>query len=133
MPTRPDYEESICRRLRHANPVPKLRKVFFKNGDGPKVSECHPNVDRWVGEHLGATAVRGWVTHQKVWDGHNFKQELTAHSVVRAADGQLFDITPFSDERVRDTTLFVPHPGDEELFLLMRGSNIRCCCGQQEG
>lgn len=53
---------------------------------------------------------------------------LTAHSVVRDADGKLFDITRLADERVRPSMLFVPHVGDEQLFLLMRQSNsfIEC-------
>jgi hypothetical protein len=53
---------------------------------------------------------------------------LTAHSVVRDADGRLFDITPLGDERVRPTMRFVPHFGDEQLFLSMKkSSNVIEC------
>jgi hypothetical protein len=40
---------------------------------------------------------------------------LTAHSVVRGANGELFDITPLADERVRARMRFVPHLGDDQL------------------
>jgi hypothetical protein len=53
---------------------------------------------------------------------------LTAHSVVRGADGQLFDITPLAAEYVRPTMRFIPHIGDEQLFLSMQESNIFIEC-----
>jgi hypothetical protein len=54
---------------------------------------------------------------------------LTAHSVVRDMDGQLFD-TPLADERVQDTIRFVPHLGDEQLFLSMKALGINIDCPQ---
>jgi hypothetical protein len=128
MRTKAEYEAAICERLSQAQSVPSFREVSFADGDFPKLSGCHPNVNRYVSENSGTTAVRGWVTYREVWDGDSIKQELTAHSVVRSTDGQLFDITRFGDERVRRSTLFVPHLGDDQEFFSM-GSFLRCPCG----
>lgn len=117
-----DYKKSICQRLYRAKPIP-FRKVSLPDWC-PKVAECHSNVDSWVGVNPGTSAVRGWVTYVdfqiKIW--------LTAHSVVRDTDGQLFDITPLGDERVRPTMRFVPHVGSEQLFLSVKeSSNVIEC------
>jgi hypothetical protein len=61
---------------------------------------------------------------------------LTAHSVVRGADGELFDITPLGNERDRLGMRFVPHEGDEQLFRSMMGINIFIECatrGRRKG
>ena len=62
-----------------------------------------------VKENPGTSVVRGWVDYRPGVNG----VLLTAHSVARGTDGQLFDITRFADERVRDTRRFVPHLGGE--------------------
>jgi|SRR6266496_2328791 len=124
-PTRPEYEESICRLLWQAKPL-LFREVSFADGSVPLRNRCHDNVERWVKENSGATVVGGWVTYADF----GLSIGLTAHSVVQGTDGQLFDITPLADERVRDTMRFVPHLGDEQLFLSMKGSNIFIECRQ---
>jgi hypothetical protein len=53
---------------------------------------------------------------------------LTAHSVVRDTKGEMFDITPLADERIRTAMRFVPHLGDQQLFLSMKESNIFIEC-----
>ena len=98
--------------------------MSFADGETPKCSECHSNVDRWVRENPGATAVRGWVTYLDF----QVSTRLTAHSVVRGVDGQLFDITPLGDERDRAGMRFVPHLGSDEEFLSMKESRIFIDC-----
>lgn len=93
----------------------------------PQVADCHANVDKWVEANPGTVAVRGWVTYADF----GLSIGLTAHSVVREPDGQLFDITPLESKGVRPTMRFVPHVGDEQEFLTMRESKafIECPCG----
>src|SRR4051812_19572666 len=61
MRTKAEYEAAICERLSQAQSVPSFREVSFADGDFPKLSGCHPNVNRYVSENSGTTAVRGWV------------------------------------------------------------------------
>jgi len=74
------------------------------------------------------SAVRGWVTYA------HFGAEigLTAHSVVRGADGAQFDITPLENEaerkQLREGMLFVEHLGsDEDFFALERECHVMKC------
>ena len=55
----------------------------------------------------------------------NFGLELTAHSLVRDENGDLFDITPLSDERPRGGGFmrFVEHIGAEEFFWELEKAN----------
>jgi hypothetical protein len=53
----------------------------------PSEHECHNNVERWVSEHPDHKAVRGWLVFDLLG-------RFTAHSVVEAPDGRLFDLTP---------------------------------------
>ena len=119
------YEVDICRRWPGAEKVP-FRHVVMKDGR-PRANECHPNVDAWVMTHADCTAVRGWVTYLDYGDQG---VQLTAHSVVQGADGQLFDITPLGDERVRPFMRFVRHMGDDGSFSAQRLQNlfITCSC-----
>lgn len=119
---RAEYEASICQRLPQATHV-RFRKESLGDWQ-PKVRECHSNVDRWVEANPGDTAVRGWVTYKDF----GVVIVLTAHSVVRGADEQLFDITPLENEYYRKTMRFIPHLGDEQVFFSMKtlGVNIDC-------
>jgi hypothetical protein len=121
------YEKSVCERLCQAQPVP-FRWVSFADGSTPQIGCCHENVDKWVKEHSGSTAVRGWVVYMAVPNGI----QLTAHSVVRDSDGQLLDITPLSDDRIRRSMRFVPHLGDDQLFLSIKGSCTFITCSQEQ-
>ena len=98
--TEPNTKRRCCQRLHEAEHV-LFREVWFADGSVPQSSHCHDNVDRWVKENSGTTAVRGWVT--------NAEFSLTAHSVVRGADGGLFDITPLEtkDPRIRAAMCFI--------------------------
>ena len=96
---RPQYEAAICQHLPSARVV-EFRKLSM--GDWvPLVSECHKNVDKWVQEHPSHRAVKGWVAYKQCVLGENLGWELAAHSVVCDENGDLFDITPIQDERLR--------------------------------
>lgn len=120
---RADYEADICGRLHEAKLVP-FRVVSIEEWT-PGLNHCHSNVDTWVKANAGTLAVRGWVTHIDYGD---LGVELTAHSVVQGADGQLFDITPLGDERVRPFMRFVRHSGEESLFSIQRHQNLFITC-----
>jgi hypothetical protein len=122
--TRRDYEWQICERLSAAQVAP-FKEVSIDDWR-PEIGKCHENVDRWIEANPECTAVRGWVVYACYGDGMD---SVSAHSVVKDADGQLFDITPVSDERVRQGMLFVPHEGDETSFNILRsGSGISFTC-----
>lgn len=113
------YDSAVCARLRAARAVPYRR--VSPAGWTPKPSECHANVDRWVAEHLGHAAVRGWIIC-----GVGM---LTAHSVIRAPDGSLFDITPMpSLDANRSWMLFVVHDGGEASFRARREADVFLYC-----
>ncbi len=103
-------------------------RVPFKAAEpgnwSPRVAECHANVDRWVTDHAGCRAVRGWVTFYPLLVG----VRLTAHSVVEDANGNLLDVTPLEDERYRQGMRFVRHPGSECLFHALRDVSIYLDC-----
>lgn len=121
--TRIEYEKSICDRLSQASHV-IFRRVFFTDGSLPVQSACHQNAVRWVEENPGATVVRGWVTYADF----GVSIRLTAHSLIRERDGQLFDITPLGNERDRDSMRFIPNLGDEQSFVSMTESDIFIDC-----
>jgi hypothetical protein len=74
----------------------------------PTEKGCHNNVDRWVLEHPNHKSVRGWLVFD--WTENEIGRRMlsrmlrlpvplplyrfTAHSVVEAPDGRLFDLTP---------------------------------------
>lgn len=99
---RADYEAGICRRLPEGEAIP-FRHVVMKAGR-PRVGECHQNVEAWVAAHSDCTAVRGGTIYL---DHGVLGIQLTAHSVVRGPDHDLFDITPLADERLRPFMRFV--------------------------
>lgn len=123
-PSRRQYEQHVCDCLASAQAVP-FRQVALE-GWTPKVGDCHSNVDRWIEANAECTAVRGWVVYASYGEG---MVGVTAHSVIRGPDGQLFDITPIGDERVRPGMLFIPHSCDEESFKELRtGLGISFTC-----
>ena len=68
---------------------PGRRQVRFTDGSQPVAARCHDNVDRWVSENPGCSAVRGWA----VLGGGAGHWRLTLHSVIQTPDRQLLDIT----------------------------------------
>jgi hypothetical protein len=68
--------------------------------------ECHNNVDRWVSENPDHKAVRGWLFF-------NMLLRFTAHSVVEAPDGRMFDLTP---SRASQRYPFLRHHGPNNEF-----------------
>lgn len=109
-----DYKKDVCGRISEACPVP-FRRVEPIEGWEPRVACCHKNVDQWVEMHPETTAVRGWVGYARYGKG---LLDLTAHSVVRGADGVLFDITPTEDPNAYRGP-FVVHHGDDQSFFEM--------------
>jgi hypothetical protein len=99
-----EYAARIVARIKEAVTV-AFRPVACGEW-APQPNDCHNNVNAWVKTNPYLTAVRGWVIDSNC--------TLAAHSVVRDADGQLFDITPFRDERL--IRRFIEHPGDEPSF-----------------
>jgi hypothetical protein len=79
------------------------RAVSFCAGDKPIAHQCHENVARWVAENPNCKAVRGWL----VTSGFL----LDKHTLVRSADGALFDVTP-----LQVSTPFIEHPGNDLEF-----------------
>jgi hypothetical protein len=54
---------------------------------------------------------------------------LTAHSIVKGPDGDLFDITPLCNEGGRHPLHFVAHVGDDRSFFEMKeGTGISFTC-----
>ena len=123
-----DYEAAICGRWNKAKKVPF--KPVSLEGWQPEASKCHENVDIWVreNENSGYFAERGWINSYNIFQGIR----LTAHSVVKAPDGRLFDITPLLDERLRATTRFVPHIGSDECFFAIKEKSIFIDCQKGE-
>ncbi len=122
MLNREDYITSICKRLGEAEHVPF--KPVSSDGWNPEVAHCHRNVDKWVEANPGHTAVRGWVTYASFGNSLG----LTAHSVVRDANGRLFDITPLENEYYRVNMNFISHVGDEQTFFAIKNLGICIAC-----
>lgn len=118
--------KSICERLAQASPV-IFREVSFADGSLPVESACHQNADKWVKENPGTVVVRGWVTYVDL----GVSIELTAHSVIRDRDGQLFDITPLGDKRDRAGMRFLSHVGTEQEFAKIKESGIFIECPKE--
>lgn len=121
--TRDEYERDICARSVAASSVPFKPDIVI-DGWKPKSGQCHQNVDYWVTCHPGHTAVRGWIFW---YSGGGDLSVYTAHSVVRAADGELFDITPL-DNGDRRRGPFIMHRANDEAFLMPRTQNLSISC-----
>jgi hypothetical protein len=70
----------------------------------PTEHECHNNVDRWVLEQPNHKSVRGWLVFEWNETARLILPMLplcrfTAHSVVEASDGRLFNLTPSKASR----------------------------------
>jgi hypothetical protein len=121
-PTRQEYEATICKGRDGAALVPFVEVTI---GDWtPEIADCHNNVDRYVAARPGCEPIRGWICYASFGpDGEGF----TAHSVMRNDRGELFDITPVYPSAERGG-VFLPHRGDEALFLAMRTQCIHIKC-----
>jgi|SRR5882762_3537594 hypothetical protein len=118
------YETAICARLNEAEIIP-FREVSIGEWR-PKVAACHENVDAWVQSNPQSFAVRGWVVYIS-YGGDAVG--LTAHSIVKGPDGDLFDITPLCNEGGRHPLHFVAHVGDDRSFFEMKeGTGISFTC-----
>ena len=76
-------------------------------------NNCHINVDRFVRENGNHKAVRGWLVFDYTlgpFMGWPAFWRFTAHSVIEADDGRLFDITP---SRASQRYPFIRHDGPE--------------------
>jgi hypothetical protein len=89
--------------LRHAATVVPLFQVSIGDGSQPddwtaRAHYCHANVDIWVARCPEYEPVRGWVIFDLSRMPPSMKVsphlQFSAHSVVRAPDGKLIDITP---------------------------------------
>jgi hypothetical protein len=108
------YFQQLLERVNSAVTVP-FREVQL-NGGAPKLNDCHGNVDRYVKNHPGAKAVRGWL----FWPPNGAGQyNFMAHSGVDE-DGQLVDITPLDRNTPREGLVFLKHLGAEEDFSVMK-------------
>jgi hypothetical protein len=58
----------------------------------PAPNECHQNVTDWCESNEGYIPVRGWMYF-------DLTGQFVAHSVLRAPDGLLYDITPAAASR----------------------------------
>lgn len=77
---------------------------------------CHDCVDAWLAEHDGGRAVRGWIV-----DGcGGFRYRLVAHSMVRALDGALLDVTL---TRAAYERRFIEHPMSAGGFFALLCAN----------
>jgi hypothetical protein len=120
------YVTAFCQRMHEATRVPFVPVTM--DDWQPQVGDCHNNVTAWVARHPDHVAVRGWVTWHAVYNG----VRLTAHSVVQALDGSLFDITPLINESYRQGMRFVRHVGDEQTFWVMKAAmNAFDCLGPE--
>ena len=120
------YVDQVCARFHDRQHIPFDAARATENGS--EIGRCHDNVDRWVAEHAGDRALRGWITWHAVING----VRLTAHSVVMGSDDRPFDITPLSDEGLRAWLTFVPHVGDDVSFARMREvmNSFDCLTGE---
>ena len=83
----------------------------------PKPSQCHANVDCWVGLNPPLRAVRGWMI---VSEDQTGRCCFDAHSVVGDGD-EFFDITLV--EAACAYIRFLPHIGREEVFWAVEKSH----------
>jgi hypothetical protein len=109
-----EYFSKLFSRLSEAVPI-RFSEVSLGEWK-PKANECHQNVDFWIKGHPPHIALRGWLT----WGPDDTGRcRFVAHSVVSDRDS-LFDITPFVDERMRNTASFLRHVGAEVEFSALK-------------
>jgi hypothetical protein len=81
----------------------------------PQMGQCHDNISTAI-RLLGPdhTSVRGWLLMEYPGFDHI---RLVAHSILRAPDGQLVDITPRREPHDRISLRFFLHDADEVDFM----------------
>jgi hypothetical protein len=110
--------DSLFARLNESQPL-VFAQVSFPGWE-PDPQKSHENVDTWCANQPDFQAVRGWI----VADTRKRNKRVTfmPHSVVRAADGMLADITlsagvpPQALSFIAPMTRFLPHDGTAEEF-----------------
>lgn len=110
--------QSLYARRNQAVVIPFV-EMILPSGP-PSENDCHGNVDRWVRQHPGDRALRGWL----VFDNFLMTRvcRFNAHSVVEAADGSLFDLTPSKASRRYP---FLRHVGrDGEFTAMIDGTGL---------
>jgi len=83
------YAQSLYQRRHEAAPVPRV-EVAVGNWT-PTANMCHENAVQWCELNPDHQVVRGWLYFEL--PGLPYCR-FTSHSVVRAPDGSLMDITP---------------------------------------
>jgi hypothetical protein len=87
----------------------------------PQPKYCHANVDVWVRRSPQYQAIRGWVIFEDFATNPVFRRNpfvrFLAHSIIRAPDGKLLDITP---NDLSQPYPFMTHPGTIEEFDKLR-------------
>ena len=86
----PEYSERLYARRLEGVMVPLA--VVSLGAWNPAPNDCHANVSTWCKNMPKYTAVRGWLYFDYV-DALPYVL-FNAHSVIRAPDGRLWDITP---------------------------------------
>ena len=109
-----DFAKSLYERRDIGTIVPY--EAGATTGWTPSEHECHINVNRFVLENPGYTAVRGWLVFDltlcpliglpAVW-------RFIAHSVIEDVNNRLFDITP---RRAAQRHPFIRHDGPKGEF-----------------
>lgn len=110
--------EALSRQLYQRRHLGVLVPFGERSIDGwrPAHHQCHNNADYWAIKNPGDKAVRGWL----VFDYYTSSKGLipvvqfTAHSIVEAADGTLFDLTPSHASQLYP---FLRHEGSNEEFV----------------
>jgi hypothetical protein len=112
--------------LRHTGNIIPLVKVGVGDDSDPenwrpKPKLCHHNVDVWVWKCPEYEAIRGWVVFEDFATNPHFRRNpfvrFAAHSIIRAPDGKLLDITP---NFMSQPYPFMIHPGTTEEFDQLR-------------
>jgi hypothetical protein len=77
----------------------------------PEYGKCHENAEYWAARNAHCEVVRGWLfSNEFIADAHSVVYDRNA--------GELVDITPIHN--FPDLRRFVPHPGTEEEFALLK-------------
>jgi hypothetical protein len=90
---------------------------------------CHDNVAHWVAIHPECSAVQGWLLMDMglICRALGIPRfiDLLPHTVVKAGNGSLVDITPRHPLASSDVYPFIPNPGtDEEYAAFVDGRSI---------
>lgn len=111
------YGQSLMRRVQEAVVVERIEVSI---GDWkPQPNMCHHNVTLFCEHNSAYTPVRGWLYFEL--PGLRFAKFL-AHSVVRASDGTLYDITPW--EATEHYPFLAGNLGEDEYAELVEGQGF---------